>query len=199
MGWPKASSAKRCLARFGTAIAAHLAGETAARDALMAAILDGLEGTTAGDTYDVIGLAGAVWASGRTSVDLDPTAGAYAAAGSTADLAVLLSGMTLSADNGAWLWNSTADNTDPSNADTQSSAFAIMALSSHDPVTYGAQALAGEVFILSLQQGSGQILSYPGAATSESGGVEVHAEALMALDGTQVPVELVSFVVSSTP
>jgi hypothetical protein len=182
-----------------TAIAADLAGDTTARDALMGAILAGLEGTTAGDTYDVIGLAGAVWASGRTGVDLDPTAGAYAGANSTADLAVLLSGMTLTADNGAWLLNSTADPTDPANADTQSSAYAIMALVSYDPVTYNAQALAGETFILSLQQGTGQFLAYPGAPTAEPGGVEVHAEALMALDGTQVPVELVSFVVSSTP
>ncbi len=164
-----------------TAIAAHMAGETAIRDDLMNAILDGLEATTIAGGYDVIGLAGAVWASAVTGVDLDPAAGIYASADTTADLAVILAGMTTTANDGAWLWSSTADPGDATNGDTQTTAYAVIALNAHDRSTYLGQIARGVAFIRSLQQSSGQFLAYPTASPSASGSVEVHAEALTAL------------------
>ncbi len=89
-----------------TSIAAHIAGETTIRDAFIySGVLEGLNRTTAGDTFEVIGLAGAVWASAETGVDLDPTTGAYAADNTTADLAARLAGVqlsTLDAHSGGW-------------------------------------------------------------------------------------------------
>ncbi len=164
-----------------TAIAAHLAGEYAIRDALMAAVLDGLEVTTAAGGYDVIGLAGAVWASAITGVDLDPKAGVYTSAGSTADLAAVLAEMTTTADDGAWLYDSTGDPSDPTNADTQTTAFAIAALNAFDRATYIGQIAHGVTFIRGLQQGDGQFLCWPGAPLNEAGSVEVNAEAISAI------------------
>ncbi len=85
-----------------TAIAAHLAGETNIRNALMSKVLRGLNETVEQPMkYDVAGLAGAVWASAVTGVDLDPTDGVYATDDSTADLAETLVGMQLNAASGS--------------------------------------------------------------------------------------------------
>ncbi|MFP4343444.1 MAG: right-handed parallel beta-helix repeat-containing protein [Anaerolineales bacterium] len=167
-----------------TAIAAHLAGETAIRDDLMGAILEGLNRTGAGDTFDVLGLAGAVWAAAATGTELDPTSGAYAADDSTADLAARLAGwqQPVGSDiDGAWLWNATVDPTDSTNADLQSTAFAVLALHAQDPVLYADNIARGAGFLRALQQSSGQFLGYPGGDPNDNGGVEVHAEALTAL------------------
>ena len=70
-----------------TAIAAEIAGEIAIRNAMMLAIRDGLEATGVTDTtFDLHGLAGAIWASAVTGVDLDPVIGRYSAADSTEGL-----------------------------------------------------------------------------------------------------------------
>jgi len=164
-----------------TAIAAHLAGEFASRDALMGAILAGLEATLSAGVYDVTGLAGAVWASAMTGIDLDPTVGMYAGNDSTADLAATLAGLTLTGNDGAWIWNSTLDPTDPGNADTQTTAFAIAALYAFDSATYIGQIARGVAFIRSLQQTDGQFLSWPGAPLNSAGSVEVNAEAISAI------------------
>ncbi len=164
-----------------TAIAAHLAGEYATRDALMGAVLDGLAATTSAGGFDVIGLAGAVWASAMTGIDLDPATGVYAGADSTADLAATLAGFTLDSDDGAWLCDSTVDASDDSNADTQTTAFAIAALNAFDRATYVRQIARGVTFIRSLQQADGQFLCYPGAPLDDTGSVEVNAEAISAI------------------
>lgn len=166
-----------------TVIAAHIAGETAIRDALMTyGVLNGLESTTASDYYyDVLGLAGAIWASGVTGIDLNPTAGRYAAASSTADLVTELLSLTLTSNPGAWLWSSVADDTDPTNADLQATAFAIMALNAYDRATYLDRIAAGAAFIRSLEESSGEFLSYPTAPPGSIGGVEAHGEALTAI------------------
>ena len=164
-----------------TAIAAHVAGEFDSRDALMASILAGLNGTSAGDSYDTLGLAGAIWASALTGVDLDPVAGVYASANTSADLAAILAGMTLADSPRAWLWGSNADPSDPTNGDTQTTAYALMALNAFDQATYLSQIEQGTAFIRSVQDVSGQFLAYTGAATDAAGGGEVHGEALAAL------------------
>jgi hypothetical protein len=163
-----------------TAVAAHLAGEITIRDDLMAAILAGLNGTTIPTDYDVGGLTGAVWASAVTGVDLDPTAGSYASANSTADLAVILASWQRSSD-GAWLWGTGADPSDVTNGDTQNTAFAIMGLSALNPTTYSAEIARGAAFIRSVQATDGQILIYPTALATAQGGVETHSESMQAL------------------
>ncbi|MGB9587778.1 MAG: choice-of-anchor U domain-containing protein, partial [Armatimonadota bacterium] len=167
-----------------TAIAAHVAGETSVRDALMSKILRGLNlTTTSNNNFDVIGLAGAIWASAVTGVNLDPTTGAYASANSTQDLITILLSAQRSSD-GAFIWsrwNSACDSTDPANGDVQTTAFAIMALNAFNRNLYAANIARGYAFIKSQQQASGQFLEYPGALPNAAGGVEVHAEALSAL------------------
>lgn len=165
------------------AIGAHLAGETTARNAFLSSILDGLEATTASDnSFDTIGLAGAIWASATTGVDLDPTAGRYASADSTADLAEEL--LQYIAPNGGWVFNSTADVNDPTNADAQVTAFSMLALDALDRGLYAAEINGGRNFLLSLQEPSGQILPFLGASSTSTGGVEVHGESLFALSVT---------------
>ncbi len=167
----------------GVAIGAQAAGETGVKTAIMAKILEALNATTTStNSYDVIGLAGAVWASSVTGIDLDPTTGVYASDNSTADLAARLAALQQS--NGAWMWsalNPACVSTDPTNFDTQASAFAVLALNAASRSTYLTQITKGSGFLLSLQQADGQILIYPGAATTAMGGVETHAEAATAL------------------
>ena len=161
------------------AIAAHVAGETATRDALMGGILQSLELTVA-DThtvYDRIGLAGAVWASAKTGVALDPMTGRWASAASTADLAMQLA--TFQAPNGGFIAGTDQDVID-SEADAQSTAFAMQALAATDPVAFSSTINAGFDFLIGLQQASGQFLSHAGAAATTAGGVEAHGEALEA-------------------
>ncbi|MFO8034068.1 MAG: hypothetical protein R6U88_02745 [Candidatus Bipolaricaulota bacterium] len=160
-----------------TAIAAHIAGEYAIRDALLGAIQTGLEETTAPGGWDVFGLAGAVWAAGVTGVELSPTAGEYDGM-NTSELAETLAGMTSTDNPGAWLWSSTADPDDPTNGDLQASAFAIMALYALDPELYEEQIAHGVAFIRSLQLGDGAFDIYIGA---DNPNVESHAEALTAI------------------
>jgi len=165
----------------GTAVGAQMAGEPGAAAALMQGILAGLEATTVAGGYDVVGLAGAVWASGITGIDLDPTAGVYAAAASTADLAAILATMTLTGNDGAWLYDSTLDPTDVANADTQTTAFALLAFQAFDSASYAGQIGRGVAFIRSLQHTDGQFLAYPTAAPDTAGSVEVNAESLLAI------------------
>ncbi len=161
-----------------SAIGAHIGGETAIRNALMGAILDGLEATGSSDTdYDLIGLAGAIWASAVTGIDLDPTAGRWASAGSTSDLADTLNAYI--APNGGWVYNTTAALTSD-NADTQTTAFALLGLFALDPSAYASQIEDGLAYLRSVQNASGQFLVWPGASTTAAGGVETHGEALHA-------------------
>ncbi|MCC6399070.1 MAG: right-handed parallel beta-helix repeat-containing protein, partial [Bacteroidetes bacterium] len=167
----------------GVAVGAHVAGEDAIKTAVMSKVVEALNLTTTDtDTYDVIGLAGAVWASAVTGIGLDPTAGIYAADNSTADLAARLA--ALQQTNGAWMWsaqNPECVATDPTNFDTQVTAFAVLALKTFDAATYHDQIYKGAGFLLSMQQSDGQMLIYPVAAPTADGGVETHAEALMAI------------------
>ena len=148
----------------------------------MGQILAGLEATTSADTdYDVIGLAGAVWAAGVTGVNLDPTVGVYASLNTTAQLAAKLATLTTTANDGAWLWGSLAEPSDYTTGTTQNTAFAILALNAVDRPLYLGQIARGSAFLRSLQEPSGQFLSWPTASPAADGGVETHAEALSAL------------------
>ena len=70
-------------------------------------------------------------------------------------------------------------------------AFAILALHAFDAEDFSTEISNGLDYLASLQQLSGQILAFPGASTTTSGGVEVHGEALYtlatAMDPAAVP------------
>lgn len=162
-----------------TAIAAYIAGETALTNDLMDSILYGLNQTTSSDTtYDSIGLSGAVWASAITGIDLDPTTGVYVNNDSTSDLALTLSEMRTDDSPKGWLWSSAADPSDYTNGDTQTTAFAIMALDAYDRTTYDDQVTSGVVFIRDIQNVSGEFLGWPSASPGGSGNVEVQGESI---------------------
>jgi len=165
----------------GTTIGALIGGETGIVTDLMGSIKYGLELTTIGDFYDSIGLAGAIWSSAETGIDLDPLAGAYALADSTIDLADILKDMRTDANPKGWLWASSADPADYTNGDTQTTAFALAALAKLDFNSYLSYICEGIEFIKSMQQLDGQYIIYPGASTTESGGVETHAEAIFGM------------------
>ncbi len=179
-------------------VGAWRAGESTAWTAFMSGVLAGLDSTTSTDTdYDLHGLAGAIWGSAVTGIDLDPTLGKWAAANSTADLIDSL--VQYIAPNGGWVYNTTAAITDP-NSDLQVTAFAIMALKAyserHNLTTWDTIIDNAINFVYSLQTVDGQFLAYPGAATTIGGGVEVHAEGMQAIasnDDSLIPVELMSF------
>jgi PKD repeat protein len=169
----------------GSAVGAAVGGETAIATDLMGTILYGLEmiTTTSGNYYDTIGLAGAIWASAATGIDLDPAAGEFEfSADSTSDLANLFAAMVTDASPKGWLWDSAADPSDYTNGDTQTTAYALMALSLFDYNTYESEICEGMAFIKALQQGDGQYLAYSTASPSASGGVEVHSEAIVGLN-----------------
>lgn len=168
------------------AIAAYEAGRASETVALMAAIEQSLEmgGPGSGHTtYDLVALSGAIWASAITGVDLDPTAGGWAAANSTADLAAILAGLQVSggADDGAF--SDTSDAIPGPGSDgpnSQATAYAMLALAAFDATTYAGNINAGFAYLSGLQQGSGQILVKTGAPTNADGGVEVGGEVVEA-------------------
>ncbi|HQX33044.1 MAG TPA: MBG domain-containing protein [Dokdonella sp.] len=168
------------------AIAAHDAGRSAETTALMAAIAQSLElgGPGSGHTtYDAIGLSGAIWASALTGIDLDPAAGGWAAANSTADLAAILAGLQVSggADDGAF--SDTSDAIPGPGSDgpnSQATAYAMLALAAFDASTYASSINAGFAYLTGLQQPNGQILVKTGAPANSDGGVETGGEAVEA-------------------
>jgi uncharacterized repeat protein (TIGR01451 family) len=160
------------------AIAAHLAGETTATNAMMQGILDSLNASDgAHTTFDVIGLTGAIWASTVTGVDLAPTTGKWAAANSTADLAILL--LAYQTPSGGFV-GSTALTVTDANADTQTTSFAMQALDGVDAPGYATEIQNGFAYISSLQQPSGEFLGAIGATPGATGSVEGHGETLEA-------------------
>lgn len=170
------------------AIAAHYTGEYAVRDSLMAGIVKRLEATTSSDKDgDITGLAGAIWASAHTGVNLDPKAGRWASSNSTADLVTQL--VSFQRSEGDWPYD-TGSRAASHVGDVSTTTWAVMALKAWDPVTYASNIDNGLRFIESNQQPNGQILTNPGYAPETETGVEVHAEALQVLgtDGGMLPV-----------
>ena len=160
------------------AIAAHRAGRTAARDAIMQAVLASLNGSDASHTtFDIVGLAGAVWASAETGVDLDPTSGKWAAANSTADLAAMLT--NYQAPGGGFISDSSKAVSD-ANTETQTTSFAMQALASVDAALYSSEISNGFASIAASQQPSGEFLIAPGAALGANGSVENQGETMEA-------------------
>ncbi len=128
--------------------------------------------------YDVIGLAGAVYALAFTGEDFDPTGGEHAAASSLSDLADIL--VTYQLSTGGFTWNSYAVIEDDGNETIQESSYAVLALLEMNG--YGSEVLAAVDYINSVQLCTGGWANYVGDGENN----EVTAEALW---GVALPVQ----------
>ena len=159
-------------------IAAHLAGQSTAHAAFIGQVINSLNAASpTHDTYDVIGLAGGLWAGAATGTNVAPISGNWASANSNAGLAVLL--LNYQAPNGGFV-SSSSQTVENGNASGQTTAFAIQALQAVNPVTYQVQIANAFAYIASLQQPGGQYLGATGASPTMGGGIEVHGEILEA-------------------
>lgn len=168
-------------------VAAHEAGQSTAETAFMNGVLASLnmaDGTH--NTYDVIGLTGAIWASAVSGIALDPTSGTWASDNSTADLATSL--LAYQAPGGGFVGTTTLPVSD-ANADVQTTGYAMMALSALNRSAYISQIQAAGNYVASLQLGSGEIVYATGATGNEDGSVESHGEALEAYADTVAGVD----------
>ncbi|MFN2237255.1 MAG: hypothetical protein ACK2U1_23750 [Anaerolineales bacterium] len=126
------------------------------------------------DSYDVIGLAGAVYGLAFVGEDFDPTAGEHTAAGSLADLAAILASYQI--DGGGFAWNSAYVIPDDSNETIQETAYAVLALNEVSPVLYK-DAISGAVnYIGTVQLATGGWENYGGSGENN----EITGEALWA-------------------
>ncbi len=165
--------------RSTVAIAAHYTNELALRDALLNSIVDKLEAIDSDDKDgDLTGLAGAILASAHTGFNLDPQSGRWAGANSTQDLVNTL--VSYQRSTGDWPYDTTL-RASRFVGDVSVTSWACKALKAWDAQAYAAQITSALGFIKSLQQADGQILTNPGYAPETHVGVEIHAEALIAL------------------
>jgi hypothetical protein len=168
-------------------VAAHEAGQGTAETAFMNGVLASLnaaDGTH--DTYDAVGLTGAIWASAVSGIDLDPTTGTWAVDNSTADLAASL--LAFQAPGGGFIGSTTLTVSD-TNTDVQSTGYAMLALSALNRAAYITQIRNAANYVASLQLGSGEIVEFSGATGAEDGSVESHGEALEAYADTYAGVD----------
>jgi hypothetical protein len=87
-------------------------------------------------TYDVLGLAGAIFGLAAVGEDYNPQAGTYAAASSLSDLAVTLAGYQMPSGGFTWHAQFMIEGVDESVLET---AYAVMALSAVDRYAYISQ------------------------------------------------------------
>jgi hypothetical protein len=150
--------------------------------------LDTLDNTAPASVYsDMIGLAGAVRGlalSGALTFPAinSPNHALIDGIDNLEDLANVLAG--LQNGNGSWYWHSNLASPTSGDEDTQSTAYAVMALAAASPVlaaNYGPEVAAGRDWLLGMQLPSGGFLSYPGGDQN----TEVEGEALSALRAAQ--------------
>jgi PEP-CTERM motif len=162
--------------------AASRAGTPAQEAAFLQAMKDGIEtldSSDPGTVYnDLLGLAGGVMGLSQMNVDFDPTTGAFASAGSTADLAGILAGNQNA--NGSWYWHSNLAAPATDDEDLQTTAYAMLALlAANDLGQYDAEIVSGRNYLLGQQLVNGGWTS-PGGTEN----AEVDGEVLWALSET---------------
>lgn len=181
-------------------VAANEAGISAFDNALMAGVRQALEDApddnyVLGESgYDVLGLAGGVWAAGVTGQSAVPAAGPWSGVGDNLGLANAL--VEYQSGGGSFLQSSSAlaSPIDPEDTVTQTTAFALLALQQLDTLQFLAElqdALDGLIFF---QRPGGQIIYYHPdvdlSTVSMLGDVLTHAYALQAfaeIQGTPNP------------
>ncbi len=165
--------------RTHPALTAHFTEKTAMRDVFMASVLDKLEETQSDDIDgDLSGVAGAIWASSITGIDLDPQTGRWASSNSTQDLVNVL--LSYQRSGGDWPYD-TGWRAALHVGDVSVTTWACIALKAFDAATYSTEIGDGLDFIRSLQQSNGQILTNPGYPVDATAGIEVHAEAMISI------------------
>ena len=117
-----------------------------------AALETAVNAMTAGAYYDVLGLAGSVWALSELGVDIDPTSGAFASASSTAELAATLAGWQI---DGGFAWRSDSLTAGVGNETVQETAYALLALRSFDDTLYAGAIAAAEDYLVGAQLATG--------------------------------------------
>jgi len=135
-----------------------------------------------GESFDVLGLGGAVLGLALVEEDFDPTTGQHEAASDLADLAAILAGYQL--NTGGFTWRSDRMGEGVNNEAIQETAYALLALEEFEPTTYPAEILAAGVYLASVQLGTGGWQNFVGDPDGESNNVT--GEALWAI-GTTVP------------
>ncbi|MHC4185159.1 MAG: PASTA domain-containing protein [Planctomycetota bacterium] len=104
------------------------------------------------DTFDVIGLAGAVFGLAAVGEDHDPDSGEHAAASSLSDLAAILAGYQLGTGGFTWYSWYTQEGLDEA---VQETVYALMALSEFDRAGYLTVIRDAGVYLQSVQLATG--------------------------------------------
>lgn len=169
----------RAYYRAYAAMGAHVAGEAAIRDAVMKDLVLRLEAiTTSRHAADLTALASSIWASAHTGINLDPKAGRWASSQTTADLVGVL--VSYQRPAGDWPYD-TSSAAEAHVGDVSVTSWAAMGLGAWDRASHADRIDAGLAFVRDQQQSNGQILTNPGYPPDTETGVQVHAEAMVAL------------------
>ena len=160
------------------AIAAHYAAEPAMADALMQSVIDTFDAIGPTDTLgDLPAIGAAVLAAVHTGYNLDPTSGRFADFDTTLEFAEYMAGFQRPSGD----WPPHTGNPPGFVGDVSTTSWAIIGLRAWSPAQYQPAIDSGLAFVRSLQQPDGQILTNPGFPPDTATGVQVHAEALVAL------------------
>ena len=156
-------------------------GQSGQADLYQAAILDGLNTLDASTDCDFLGVAGAVRGlalMGTTTFDAIASP-LHSGINGIDTLAELGDYLVSQQDPAGHWWYATTYQTPDADEDTQTSAYAILALMAMNDTAYDISIEAGRSFLVSMQLESGGFWSYPGQTSSWN--IEVAGEATAAL------------------
>lgn len=189
---------------FHTLIATATSIGNAGQDSeFLQALLSGLETLDNTDAfsvyYDLLGLAGGVRGLaliGTTSFPAlnCPNFSAIHGKSTLKDLADVLAGYQNA--NGSWYWASSIPGPVSSDEDTQTSAYAVLALKAADPLVssdFSTAVSNGRIWISGMQLAGGGFLTYPGGGEN----TEVEGEALSALAPEDCTFDVLEFKLGS--
>jgi beta-lactam-binding protein with PASTA domain len=145
--------------------------------------IDELDGQ---QSYDVLGLAGAVFGLAATGEDYDPQAGEHSSASSLSDLTATLAGYQLG--SGGFTWNM-ASMTEGVDETIQETVYGLMALNEFDRGTYLTEVLDAGAYLQGMQLGTGGWENFTTATEEEEN--QITGEAIrgiaVALNQPMVP------------
>jgi len=136
----------------------------------------------ASGSYDVIGLAGAVYGLAFSSEDFDPEAGEHAEASSLGDLAGILASYQI--DGGGFAWD--AGQVVPGEETVQETAYAVLALNEFDRSGYWSNLLGAASYLTDAQLATGGWANYVGGGENN----EVTGEAMWGVATVPEPASL---------
>ncbi|MBN2446622.1 MAG: right-handed parallel beta-helix repeat-containing protein, partial [Phycisphaerae bacterium] len=142
-------------------------------DAWIAGVEDEINELDGNDYYDVIGLAGAVYALAFVGEEFDPNSGEHSGAASLADLAGILASYQI-AESGGFAWNRDFVIPYDYNETTQETAYAMLAL--EEVGGYASELADAKDYLLGVQLDTGGWENYIGSTSGENN--EVTGEAL---------------------